>query len=123
MMMPLKTANNDEKMQMMTNGNEQHLAPGRQQTNNYEQHMPRQVIVPEADKRLRPASASEPKLFRKQTVSNKKHLQIELPSEMEVAPPYELPNLYIEVSRKLNKGVSNAKKIPSEMEVAPRYNC
>ena len=85
------------------------MAPGRQQTNNDEQNMPRQVIVPEADKRLRPASASEPKLFRKQTVSNKKHLQIKLSSELEVAPQYELPNLYVEVSRKLNKGV-NARK-------------
>ena len=88
MMMHVETANNDEKMQLMTNGNKQHLGQGdNRQTLNNEQHLPRQVIVPEADKRLRPASASEPKLFRKQTVSNKKHLQIKLPSEMEVAPP------------------------------------
>ena len=70
MMMAVETANNDKKLQMMTNNDELHFAPGRQQTNNYKQH---QVIVPEADKRLRPASASEPKLFRKQTVSNEKH--------------------------------------------------
>ena len=30
---------------------------------------------------------------------------------MEVAPPYELSNLYFEVSRKLNKGVPIAKKV------------
>ena len=33
-----------------------------------------------------------------------------IPSEMNVAPPFELPNLYVKVSRKLNKGVPNAKK-------------
>ena len=30
---------------------------------------------------------------------------------MKVAPPFELPHLYVKVSRKLNKGVANEKKI------------
>ena len=30
---------------------------------------------------------------------------------MKAAPPFELPHLYVEVSRKLNKGVPNAKKL------------